>query len=285
MARLDCHNQKIYNGKERLKVIVAIPCLNTQNTIANVVTEARRFVDEVIVVDDGSSDSTAYIAQAAGARVIRHEKNLGKGAAMRTAAENAAGDIIVFIDGDGQHKPKEIDKLLEPIVQGEADFVIGSRFLSGSKISSVPVMRRIMNFAASFCISFVISVLLPISRFLGKFKHGPMPKDRGTDRKSTKIIKNIKITGDYRYVNGICKWVTDCTSGFTALRLENWPGLNLVSTGFQIETEMIFEQTKHGYVIAETPITCSWEGSKSRLSIINDGSKTLLLLVKKLLRP
>jgi glycosyltransferase involved in cell wall biosynthesis len=84
------------------------------------------------VVDDGSTDATSKVAQAAGAVVIRHRKNQGAGAATRTAfktAERRRADILVTLDGDGQHNPDEIPRLLAPILKGKADLVIGSRFL------------------------------------------------------------------------------------------------------------------------------------------------------------
>ena len=90
-------------------------------------------------------------------------------------------------------------------------------------------------------------------------------------------------SSDFRIVQGRIKWITDCTSGFTAIRNENWKKLNLISDGYQIETEMIFEQAKNGFTIAETPVSCNWETGTSKLSITKDGSKTLLLLAEKLI--
>jgi glycosyltransferase involved in cell wall biosynthesis len=118
----------------KLTVVAAIPCYNTAKNIAQVVAATKKYVDEVIVIDDGSQDKTAAVARKAGARVIRHEKNRGKGAAMKTAIENIESDIIVFIDGDGQHNPHEIPGLLSPILNQEADLVFGSRFLHSSVI-------------------------------------------------------------------------------------------------------------------------------------------------------
>ena len=262
-----------------LRVVAVIPCLNAQNTITDVVTGSRKHVDEVIVVDDGCTDLTAFRAMAAGATVIKHDKNQGKGAAMKTGVANAEADIIVFIDGDGQHNPEEIPKLLAPILRGDADFVIGSRFMTGSKISSSPLLRRITNTGASIAISFIISILQPV---FGAFSRQNRVKK--PHRSNAEMSENEKTTKsrEYRIVSNGFKWITDCTSGFTAVRAHNWDRLDLVSNGYQIEAEMIFEQAKNGFVIAETPVSCVWEGSSSRLSVIKDGSRTFALLIGKL---
>jgi glycosyltransferase involved in cell wall biosynthesis len=259
------------------KIIVAIPCYNTQQSIAEVVINCKKYVEEVVVIDDGSTDTTSQTAKAAGAIVISHEKNRGKGAAMKTALKETESDIIVFIDGDGQHNPDDIPTLLEPIIQGGADFVIGSRYLSKSKTSSNPFIRKASNVIASFIISFIISFVQPIARFISR--NSLNQRSQAQTRKLAKSDINNK---NYRLLNGRFKWITDCTSGFTAMKKENYHKLNLLSNGFQIETEMIFEQSKNGFIIAEAPIRCNWERSSSKLSITGDGIKTLLLLSRKL---
>ena len=113
-------------------IIAAIPALNEETAIGSVVLRAKQHVDAVIVVDDGSYDKTAKIAELAGASVIRHDVNRGKGMSLRDAflrAREMNADILVCLDGDGQHNPDEIPRLLIPIKNGEADMVIGSRFL------------------------------------------------------------------------------------------------------------------------------------------------------------
>jgi glycosyltransferase involved in cell wall biosynthesis len=109
-----------------------------------VVLGARQHALRVIVVDDGSQDKTAELAKLAGARVLVHPQNLGKGAALKTgfrAAKDA--DIIITMDSDGQHEAEEIPKLLEPILNGEADVVNGSRYLHGNGDSETPAYRRV----------------------------------------------------------------------------------------------------------------------------------------------
>lgn len=268
--------------KTQIRVVAAVPCYNTARTIAAVVAGARGYVDDVIVVDDGSADDTARVAASAGAVVISHKKNLGKGAAMRTAAAGTDADILVFIDGDGQHDPRDIPLLLHPLTLGLADYVIGSRYLSKSEVSANPFSRRVANAAASLVISFIISVFQPLARF---FSRRPLPRNSPVFAAAGRFPGGGVYTlrsPYYRILNGKFKWVTDCTSGFTALRKANWPHLHLISQGFQIETEMVFEQAKNGFMIAEVPISCKWGSSVSHLSILRDGFRTLLLLSRKM---
>jgi glycosyltransferase involved in cell wall biosynthesis len=267
--------------RQTCHVIAAIPCYNTEKYIAEVVAKTKKYVDEVVVIDDGSTDSTADMARLAGAVVLSHSKNRGKGAAMKTAVESTKADIIVFIDGDGQHDPDGIPALLEPIIQGKADFVIGSRYIEGSRLSFNPFVRKAANAIASLVISLVVSVLQPAARFL-KRRPGPERLQPETSISNSEHLSDDVFTS-YRLLNGKFKWISDCTSGFTAMRMQSWNKLNLISDGFQIETEIIFEQSKNGFIIAETPISCTWEYGFSKLSVVQDGLKTLVLLIRKLI--
>jgi len=126
-------------------VVAAIPAFNEEKTIAKVVLLARRHADRVVICDDGSMDMTAEIAERLGALVVRHDKNMGKGVALRTALEylkQLNPDVVVTMDGDGQHDPDGIPRLLEPIIRGEADLVIGSRYVEGSE-TDAPFYRRL----------------------------------------------------------------------------------------------------------------------------------------------
>ncbi len=142
--------------ENRPKIIAAIPCFNTERSIADIVSRAKKYVDQVIVIDDGSHDSTAEVARTAEALVIKHGTNRGYGQAIQSCFEAAkvnSADVLVIIDGDGQHNPDEIPRLVAPIVDKRADITIGSRFLT-SKVN----MPRYRKFGIS-----VITLLFNIA--------------------------------------------------------------------------------------------------------------------------
>ncbi len=125
-----------------MEITVIIPAFNEGIPVGSMVLKTKKYTDHVIVIDDGSQDDTADIAKRAGAEVITHKKNMGKGMALKTgfgvASQNGT-EIIVTIDADGQHNPDEIPKMVGPILAKEADMVIGSRYLNGNNI---PLYRR-----------------------------------------------------------------------------------------------------------------------------------------------
>lgn len=126
-----------------MKSIVIIPALNEEVAISAIVKRSLRYADDVLVIDDGSTDNTLRIAKDAGARVIKHYNNLGKGVSLKDAFGEVSGyDIVVTIDGDGQHNPDEIPKLMAPIREGRADLVNGSRYLDGFD-DETPAYRRV----------------------------------------------------------------------------------------------------------------------------------------------
>lgn len=126
-------------------LIVGIPAYNEAVSIGSVVVRASQHADEVIVVDDGSPDETAAVAGAAGATVLEHDTNLGKGAAVQTLFEHVRSmncDAVVLLDGDGQHDPAQIPDVVQPVLEDDADIVIGSRYLDGSNGGETPRCRR-----------------------------------------------------------------------------------------------------------------------------------------------
>ena len=134
-------------ARASLRLAAIMPALNEAEQIASVITELR-LVDPsvtVIVVDDGSIDATAAEARRAGAEVIRLPYNLGIGGAVQTGYQYALEhgfDIAFQLDGDGQHDPRQLDKIVEPVARGEADVAIGSRFL-GLAEYKIPRGRRV----------------------------------------------------------------------------------------------------------------------------------------------
>lgn len=127
----------------KLKLIAAIPAYDEEKYIGTIVLKTRQYVDEVIVVDDGSTDNTSSVASLAGATVIRHDKNKGKGAAIQSILAEARKknpDILILLDADFQHDPDEIPILIRPIISDGFDLAIGSREQQRGKI---PRYRRI----------------------------------------------------------------------------------------------------------------------------------------------
>lgn len=119
------------------KIIAAIPAYNEARHIEEIVSKTLRYVSQVIVVDDGSEDGTGERARGAGATVIKHVGNQGKGVAVNTAFKTARELnpwAMVLLDADGQHRTEEIPQLLNPVLINQADMVVGSRFLTNNHI-------------------------------------------------------------------------------------------------------------------------------------------------------
>jgi glycosyltransferase involved in cell wall biosynthesis len=130
------------NEKSTGKIIVGTPAYNEEKYIGSIVLQARQYADEVVVVDDGSTDRTHLVAQLAGATVVRHEGNKGYGSAIQSLMAEALkrdADILIILDADSQHNPDEIPSLIEAIRQ-DCDVVIGSRELQSNVI---PRYRRV----------------------------------------------------------------------------------------------------------------------------------------------
>jgi glycosyltransferase involved in cell wall biosynthesis len=133
-------------NKNGLKVSVVIPCYNEVHTIEKVLArvQAVRVADEIVIVDDGSQDGTRDVlrqleaAQQEGLRIIYHERNQGKGAALVTGFAAAVGDIMLIQDADMEYDPRDYPRLIQPILEGISPVVYGSRFLGGP--------RKAMNF-------------------------------------------------------------------------------------------------------------------------------------------
>lgn len=201
-----------HSQKNRAKVIAAIPCFNTGPFITDVVSKARKYVDQVIVIDDGSHDGTAEVARAAGALVINHSTNRGYGETIKSCFEAAkanAADVLVIIDGDGQHKPDEIPQFLAPVLRGEADLIIGSRFLTNEH--NMPRYRRfgigVITFLWNFGSKVKVSDAQSGFRAYGKkiFKNLPL-SEKGMSisietlekaRRKGAIIKEVPISCFY----------------------------------------------------------------------------------------
>jgi glycosyltransferase involved in cell wall biosynthesis len=129
----------------KFKVVVGIPCYNEEKTIAKIILQLRGKADRILVCDDGSEDMTLDIARALGCKVIRHAHNLGKGAALRSlfiAAREEEPDVFVTIDGDGQHNPVDVSRLVTLVADDVCDIAIGSRFEDENSQVEMPGYRK-----------------------------------------------------------------------------------------------------------------------------------------------
>lgn len=133
------------NSEKNRKIIVCIPAYNVARVIRELVVECLKYSNDVIVCDDGSIDDTSIEATLGGATVIRHSKNSGKGSAMKSLfniAKYLKADATITMDGDGQFLPTEINKIVKPIFEENADIVIGYRF---DEDNEMPTYRKIGN--------------------------------------------------------------------------------------------------------------------------------------------
>lgn len=162
-----------------MKFVVVIPAYNEEKTISQVIERVKKYTENIIVVDDGSTDKTNQLAEKQRVIVYRHLINRGLGGALATglqAALRQGADIILTFDADGQHQAEDIPELIKPIIKSEADVVIGSRFLKKNKI---PLNRKIANFIGNI-ITFIL---------FGIWVSDSQSGLRCFNRKSAKILK------------------------------------------------------------------------------------------------
>lgn len=128
-----------------VKSIAIIPAFNEEVAIGSIILRTLKYVDNVLVIDDGSNDKTKEVSLLAGAHVLTHPTNYGKGVALKSAFDYIKDldyDIIITIDGDGQHNPDEIPDLIKPIIEEGIDLVNGSRYMNGPE-ENTPAYRRV----------------------------------------------------------------------------------------------------------------------------------------------
>jgi len=168
-----------------MKITAVIPAYNEEKDIAAVVSGLKPYVQEIIVVDDCSSDRTAALAEGAGALVLRHIINRDQGAALRTGTDSAlrrGADIIIHFDADGQFLAEDIPAMLAPLLSGQADAVLGSRFLG--KTSKMPWSKK--------------RLIMPLARLINRLFFGIRLSDpqNGFRALSRKAAQEIKIVSD-----------------------------------------------------------------------------------------
>ena len=197
-----------------MHIIAVIPGYNVEKTVGNVIKETKKYVNEVIYIDDGSEDKSFEEARKAGAIVIRLPTNRGKGFALRTGiymAIEKGADVIITLDSDGQHYPKDISRFLEKIKESY-DVVIGSRY--AGRFYTFP-----RNVIGNFGLNFITNL----------FSYGPL-----------NLLRH--------------KWLGDTQSGYRAFKADAIKKMNLESRRYEIEGEMIFEIAKNNLKVKEIPI-------------------------------
>lgn len=212
------------------RVVAIIPAYNEERTIGSVVLRAMAHVHDVVVVDDGSTDATAQIAEAAGAIVVRHKRNRGKGAALNTGfykARELDPDALVLLDADGQHLPNEVPNVLAPVLADEADIVVGSRYIGNGN---------------------------------GHANGNGNGNGHGVPRH--RVVGHWAFTTLTNVTSGVR--VSDSQSGFRALSWRAIQALNFSSDGFSVESEMQFLAGELGLRVAEVPITADYVDKPKR---------------------
>ncbi len=228
--------------RTHLKTVAAIPCFNTEPFIGDVVSGARKHVDQVIVIDDGSHDGTAEAARIAGATVMNHTSNKGYGGAIKSCFEAAkanAADVLVILDGDGQHRPDEIPRVLGPIVRGEADLVVGSRFPS-------------------------------LTQQTQETPQAPMPRYRALGIKVITGLWNFGSSGK----------VSDTQSGFRAYGNGLLESIRLSDNGMGVSIETLEKARRRRAVVKEVPISCTYVPSSLNRRAIRHGLGVAFSVVK-----
>jgi len=215
-------------------ISIIIPAYREEKVIASVVADVNRVMEttgqpyEIIVVDDGSDDKTASVAREAGALVVSHPYNIGNGAAVKTGIRNAKGEIIVMLDGDGQHSPADIPRLLENIPA--YDMAVGARTSESNASFHRTLANRIYNSFASY-----------------------MCRHR----------------------------IEDLTSGFRAIKANiARQFITLLPNTFSYPTTITMAVIRSGYSITYTPIKAKNRVGKSKIKLLQDGTRFFFIIVK-----
>lgn len=269
--------EKLKNEIDK-NTLAIIPCYNEATTIGSVVLKAKRHVDNVLVIDDGSIDDTAYVAKAAGATVISHSTNYGKSRAIKTGfkyALNQGFDYVVTIDGDGQHNPDEIPSVLGHLMNNGHDITIGLRFGNGTEMPfGRKIGKRVLDYATSFGNGgYVTDSQCGFRAFNKKAVKIITPRLNGGDFsvESEQLIRAHELGLEVAHTNITCKYKNLDTSaknpashGFSVLSYVIWlvaerrpllfistPGFFMVLLGifFGIRTLQYYNQT-HVFLIS-----------------------------------
>jgi len=185
--------------KDKVNIYIVVPAYNEENSISGVIGDLRKHnFNNIIVVDDGSTDDTNIVAKKDGAVVIKHPINLGQGTAVKTGIDYAlllGAEIIVTFDADGQHLAKDLDNLVKPLINNEVEVALGSRFLDNN--SNVPWLKKIFLKGGTLLLFLMYGIMLTdthngfraLSRSAAEKIH---IRSRGMEHAS-EILEEIKI--------------------------------------------------------------------------------------------
>ncbi|MBD3180795.1 glycosyltransferase [Candidatus Poribacteria bacterium] len=219
-----------------MKVCILIPAYNEAKAIGRVVSGVRRILDSVLVVDDGSGDNTADIARKAGATVIVHEINKGKGAALQTGFDYILTnnyDAVITMDSDGQHDPEDLPGFLKAFEDNpKIGVIIGSRM---GDISGMPAVRKCTNKLTSFVGSLLVH-----------------------------------------------QKIEDSQSGFRLVNSDILRSVNLETTGYEMESEILIKASKAGFRIISVPIKTIYGDEVSKIKPVRDTLRFFRLFFRSL---
>ena len=218
-----------------MNICLLIPAYNEARAIGQVVSEACAVMRSVVVIDDGSQDATARIAQDSGAFVIKHQTNSGKGAALRTGFQHVLDhgyDAVITMDSDGQHAVDDIPGFLKAYDERGSGIIIGSRM---HDISTMPTVRKFTNTLTSF-----VGSLLAHQR------------------------------------------LEDSQSGFRLISADVLRAVELETSGFEMESELLIKTSKAGFRISSVPIKTIYGEEISKISPAADTYRFFRLLFRSL---
>lgn len=220
-----------------MRTCVLIPTYNESKAIASLVAQIIKLGLEVVIVDDGSSDDTANIAQASGAKVLRNHVNSGKGVSLIKGYNFAVAsgfDAVITMDGDGQHSCDDIITFIRKAEASQSAVIVGNRM---SAIKEMPFLRVITNRFMSWLISLIAKQYIP-----------------------------------------------DTQCGFRLIKKEALSRLNLISSKFEIESEVLIKAARLGFKIDSVPIKTIYSGQKSQINPITDTFRFLRFIIQASLR-
>ena len=218
-----------------MNVCLLIPAYHEAKAIGQVLSEACEVMESVVVVDDGSQDATAQIAEDSGVIVIRHQVNSGKGAALRTGFQYVLDhgyDAVITMDSDGQHAVDDIPGFLEAFKNRGSGVIIGSRM---GDISTMPSFRRFTNRTSSFIGSLLVRQKL-----------------------------------------------SDSQSGFRLISADVLRAVELETSGYEMESEILIKASRAGFRISSVPIKTIYGEEISKIDPVADTCRFLRLLFRSL---